>query len=89
VPAIAMRRHSGAGDRFLTREAGEHLCWVSSLVWRSCEPFPVLGDEQVGEGGELSDDGDEGELGGFSVGAQASLEGSDIGVVSRPITVRG
>ena len=50
--------------------------------WGPGLPSSVLGDEEVGEDGELSGDGDEGELGGLSVGAQASVEGSDIGVVA-------
>lgn len=49
---------------------GEHLCFLSSLGWH---PETVFLDQGVCEDDEFSHDGSEGDLGLFSLVAQAIL----------------
>src|SRR4029079_5381299 len=46
-------------------------------------PHAVVTDEGVGEDHELAGDGDEGDLCGFSIVAQALVEGTHVGVEAR------
>src|SRR5215216_3985888 len=59
---------------------GEHLCWKSSMFGAVGLPHSAFADEDVGEHDELSGDGNDGELGGFSGGDEAIEEGFHIGV---------
>lgn len=48
------------------------------MDWGFWLPETVLADEGVGQNQQLAHDGDEGDLGLFSGGAQASIEGSEV-----------
>src|SRR5438105_6561799 len=61
-------------------KSGEHLCWKSSMFGAVGLPHSAFADEDVGEHDELSGDGNDGELGGFSSGDEATEEGFHIGV---------
>jgi hypothetical protein len=58
----------------------EHLCLASSVIWL---PGAVLCDEGVGEDDELSHDGDEGDLGLFSCGAESVIDGLEVWIAAR------
>src|SRR5438105_3173097 len=59
---------------------GEHLCWKSSMFWRLRHPDSVLADEGIGEDGELSGDGDDDELWGFSGSGHPKVESFHVSV---------
>src|SRR5207248_2351881 len=50
--------------------AGEHLCWVSSILGCRRLPLPILGNERVGENDKFSGDGDEADLWRFAFGGE-------------------
>src|SRR5262249_8591686 len=65
------------------REAGEHLCWKSSMFWRLRLPHSILADQGVCEDDEFSGDGDESDLGRLSAGCETLIEGLQVGVEAR------